>query len=88
MQLSACYPHRNRKPQSVEPVKKKEEELRLRAVNQLKSLAEMGVHVVQTSQQLGGHQRVLAEGFASPMECLVLSELTKVRAIPVRCSEF
>lgn len=83
--MSACYPQRNKKPQLVEPVKKKKEELRWRAVNQLKSLAEMGVHVLQTSQQLGGHQRVLAEGFASPMECLVLSELTKVRAKPMRC---
>ncbi|KAK3863986.1 hypothetical protein Pcinc_030285 [Petrolisthes cinctipes] len=79
--LTACYPDRNKKPQSVEPVKTKEEQLRWRAVNQLKSLAEMGVRVIQTTQQLGGKKRVLAEGFASPMECLVLSEITKLAAV-------
>ncbi|XP_042238725.1 prolyl 3-hydroxylase 1-like isoform X2 [Homarus americanus] len=42
---------------------------------------EMGIRVVQTEKELGGEGRMVADGFATPIECLVLTELTKIAAI-------
>ncbi|XP_066983028.1 prolyl 3-hydroxylase 1-like [Macrobrachium rosenbergii] len=46
--------------------------------NQSKNLSQMGIRVVMRERELGGKQRVVADGFAKHLECMVLTELIKL----------
>ncbi|XP_071546845.1 prolyl 3-hydroxylase 1-like isoform X2 [Panulirus ornatus] len=81
MELSPDTP-KNKKPQSLmQQISEKARAIRKRAVDQYKNISQMGIRLLQTERELGGQERMVADGFASPLECLVLSELTKVAAV-------
>ncbi|KAK8744338.1 hypothetical protein OTU49_000752, partial [Cherax quadricarinatus] len=54
---------------------------RKRAVDQFKTVSQMGIRVIMTERELGGPKRMVADGFASVLECMVLTELTKLAAV-------
>ncbi|XP_042888710.1 prolyl 3-hydroxylase 1-like isoform X2 [Penaeus japonicus] len=41
----------------------------------------MGIRVSMTDEELGGSERMVADGFASPSECHILTELTKMTSV-------
>lgn len=47
-------------------------------VEQLKSLSELDIQLVEGKGGAVGQDRVVADGLASTLECLVLTELTRV----------
>lgn len=51
---------------------------RSRVVGQLKSLSELGTKVVKGDWGTADKNRVVADGLASTLECMVLTELTRV----------
>ncbi|XP_068220320.1 prolyl 3-hydroxylase 1-like isoform X2 [Palaemon carinicauda] len=46
--------------------------------NQFKNISQVGIQVTMREQELGGRNRVVADGFARHLECMVLTELIKL----------
>nr|XP_045620540.1 prolyl 3-hydroxylase 1-like isoform X2 [Procambarus clarkii] len=54
---------------------------RKRVVAQFKTMSQMGIHLLMSERELHGRGRMVADGFATPLQCLVLTELTKLAAV-------
>lgn len=67
-------------PQTSE-VPKEVLSFRSRVVKQLKSLSKLDIKVMEGEWRAAGQDRVVADGLASTLECMVLTELTRVSGL-------
>lgn len=74
-----------KQPPSLQPkakrVPKEVLNFRGRVVGQLKSLSKLGIELVDGEWGKAGQDRVVADGLSSTLECMVLTELTRVSAV-------